>query len=171
MNTETLNSMAAADDRAQYDECAKRLVAQKMILAHILVRTVDEFKGMKPEDIVDCIEGEPQLGTVPVNPGMTNERRKNETDTTEESIKGLNTENSEINEGTVRFDIVFYVRMRDGLSQIIINIEIQKNKPKKYKLLNRAIFYVSRMVSSQKGRDFVKSNYDDMKRVFNIWIC
>ena len=30
---------------------------------------------------------------------------------------------------------------------------------------------MSRMVSSQKNRDFVKSNYDDMKRVFNIWIC
>jgi hypothetical protein len=27
------------------------------------------------------------------------------------------------------------------------------------------------MVSSQKERDFVKTNYDDLKRVVSIWIC
>lgn len=40
--------------------------------------------------------------------------------------------------------------MKDGLSQIIINIEAQKNEPNEYDILNRAIFYVSRMISSQK---------------------
>ena len=49
MNTELMNTIAAANDKAQYDACAKRLIGQKMILAHILVRTVDEFKGMQPE--------------------------------------------------------------------------------------------------------------------------
>ena len=33
------------------------------------------------------------------------------------------------------------------------------------------ILYVSRMVSSQKERDFDKQNFDDMKRVFSIWLC
>ena len=33
------------------------------------------------------------------------------------------------------------------------------------------IFYVSRQVSSQKERDFVKSHYDDIKSVYSIWIC
>ena len=41
----------------------------------------------------------------------------------------------------------------------------------RYKILNRAIFYVSRLVSSQKERDFVNTNYDDIKQVFSIWIC
>ena len=40
-------------------------------------------------------------------------------------IVGLITENDEINEGLVRFDIIFYVRMKNGLSQIIVNIEAQ----------------------------------------------
>ena len=40
-----------------------------------------------------------------------------------------------------------------------------------YKILNRAIFYVSRLISSQKERDFVNTNYDDIKQVFSIWIC
>ena len=39
------------------------------------------------------------------------------------------------------------------MSQIIINVEAQKDEPKGYEILNRAIFYVSRLISSQKERD------------------
>jgi len=132
------------------------------------VKTVDEFKGMKPEDVVKYIEGEPSISVVPVEPGLANMEK---TDATGQRIVGLNTENAEINEGLVRFDIIFYVRMKNGLSQIIVNIEAQKDEPTEYKILNRAIFYVSRLISSQKERDFVNTNYDDIKQVFSIWIC
>ena len=46
MNTELKNAVKATDKDAQYDTSAKRLLGQKSILAHILVKTVDEFKGM-----------------------------------------------------------------------------------------------------------------------------
>ena len=174
MNTEIANAVNAAGDKAQYDTRVKRLLAQKSILAHILVKTVDEFKGMKPEDVVKYIEGEPSISVVPVELGLANMEK---TDATGQRIVGLNTENAKINEGLVRFDIIFYVRMpsivgrKNGLSQIIVNIEAQKDEPTEYKILNRAIFYVSRLISSQKERDFVNTNYDDIKQVFSIWIC
>lgn len=168
MNTEIANAVNAAGDKAQYDTRVKRLLAQKSILAHILVKTVDEFKGMKPEDVVKYIEGEPSISVVPVEPGLANMEK---TDATGQRIVGLNTENAEINEGLVRFDIIFYVRMKNGLSQIIVNIEAQKDEPTEYKILNRAIFYMSRLISSQKERDFVNTNYDDIKQVLSIWIC
>lgn len=168
MNTEIANAVNAAGDKAQYDTRVKRLLAQKSILAHILVKTVDEFKGMKPEDVVKYIEGEPSISVVPVEPGLANMEK---TDAAGQRIVGLNTENAEINEGLVRFDIIFYVCMKNGLSQIIVNIEAQKDEPTEYKILNRAIFYVSRLISSQKERDFVNTNYDDIKQVFSIWIC
>ena len=174
MNTEMANAVNAAGDKAQYDTRVKRLLAQKSILVHILVKTVDEFKGMKPEDVVKYIEGEPSISVVPVEPGLANMEK---TDATGQRIVGLNTENAKINEGLVRFDIIFYVRMpsivgrKNGLSQIIVNIEAQKDEPTEYKILNRAIFYVSRLISSQKERDFVNTNYDDIKQVFSIWIC
>ena len=168
MNTEIANAVNAAGDKAQYDTRVKRLLAQKSILAHILVKTIDEFKGMKPEDVVKYIEGEPSISVVPVEPGLANMEK---TDAARQRIVGLNTENAEINEGLVRFDIIFYVRMKNGLSQIIVNIEAQKDEPTEYKILNRAIFYVSRLISSQKERDFVNTNYDDIKQVFSIWIC
>jgi hypothetical protein len=96
LNTETTNAVRAADDKAQYDERAKRLLSQKHILAHILVKTVDEFKGMNPKDVVPYIEGEPKVGIVPLEPGLTNKEGISEEG---ERVVGLNTENIEINEG------------------------------------------------------------------------
>ena len=57
------------------------------------------------------------------------------------------------------------------LSQVIINIEAQKDEPQKYQIINRAVFYISRLVSSQKQRDFINMNYDDIKKVYSIWVC
>ena len=167
MNTELKNAVMATDRDAQYDNSAKRLIAHKIVLAWILIRTVEEFKGMEPLEVAALIEGIPYISAVPVEPGLTNAVRfKNG-----KRLVGFNTENQELNEGLVRFDIVFYVRMKDGLSQIIINVEAQKDEPGEYEILNRAVFYVSRLISSQKERDFENSSYDDIKCVYSIWIC
>ena len=166
MNTEIKNTIQASGQKSQYDEMAKQLIGHKIILAHILAKTVDEFKGMDPKDIVPFMEGDPLIGIVPVEPGLTNARTVEKG----QKVTGFNSENSEINEGLVRFDIVFYVRMKDGISQIILNVEAQKDRPSGYDILNRAVFYVSRLISSQKGRDFENTNYNDMKRVYSIWL-
>ena len=167
MNTELKNAVMATDRDAQYDNSATRLIAHKIVLAWILIRTVEEFKGMEPLEVAALIEGIPYISAVPVEPGLTNAVRfKNG-----KRLVGFNTENQEMNEGLVRFDIVFYVRMKDGLSQIIINVEAQKDEPGEYEILNRAVFYVSRLISSQKERDFENSSYDDIKCVYSIWIC
>ena len=198
MHTEVHNAVTAVEQGMQYDESAKRLLGQKSILAQILVRTVDEFKGMNPRYVETLIEGEPYISRIPLEPGLTNQEamRTGQTGTNVEiekerltagkvkqnisrkeklksgfRIAGLNTENQEHAEGLVRFDIVFYVRMEDGLSQIIINVEAQKDEPQRYGILNRAVFYVSRLISSQKERDFENTEYDDIKRVYSIWVC
>ena len=169
MNTELKNAVKAADLKAQYDARVKRLVGHKRILAQILIKTVDEFKGMNPRYVETLIEGEPYISRIPLEPGLTNQEAMRAK--SGQRITGLNTENQEHAEGLVRFDIVFYVRMKDGLSQIIINVEAQKDELNGYDILNRAIFYVSRMISSQKERDFSNSNYNDIKRVYSIWVC
>ena len=165
MNTEIKNAVNSAGDKAQYDENAKRLLGNKSILAHILASTVEEFKGINPKDVEGHIEGEPCISSVPVEPGLTNIKQDGK------RIAGLNSESADVNEGVVRFDIVLYVRLKDGVSQIIINIEAQKDTPSEYHTLNRGIFYACRLVSSQKERDFVNTNYDDIKCVHTIWIC
>ena len=169
MDNELVYSADATYQKAQYDACAKRLLGQKIILAHILIRVVDEFKGMDAETVASLIEGEPYISQVPVEPGLTNKEMVDSG--TGERIVGLNTESFEIDEGKVYFDIIFYVRMRDGLAKMIINLEAQKNEPTKYHILNRAIFYTARLVSSQKEREFTGSDYNEIKQVYSIWIC
>ncbi|MCD7750726.1 MAG: Rpn family recombination-promoting nuclease/putative transposase [Lachnospiraceae bacterium] len=86
-------------------------------------------------------------------------------------IVGLNTIHAEIMEGVAVFDIVLYARLPEVYTRIIVNLEAQKDEPTGYDILNRAVFYMARLISSQKERDFTKVYYNDMKRVYSIWIC
>lgn len=170
MTSDAIQAIKITDKEAQYDEKAKWLLSQKIFIAYILINTVDEFKGMSPQEVIPYIEGDPYISAVPVTPGLTNRVIKN-TNTSNQKIVGLNTENSSLNEDTIFYDILFYVRMKDGLTQIIINIEAQQKLPTEYHIFNRAVVYSSRMIGSQNGREFKHSNYDAIKQTYSIWIC
>ena len=132
MDNELVYSADATYQKAQYDASAKRLLGQKIILAHILIRVVDEFKGRDADTVASLIEGEPYISQVPVEPGLTNKETVDSG--TGEWIVGLNTESSEIDEGKIYFDIIFYVRMRDGLAKMIINLEASQTMTAEQKL-------------------------------------
>ena len=132
MDNEIVYSSKATDQKAQYDASAKRLLGQKIILAHILIRVVEEFKDMDADTVASLIEGEPYISQVPVEPGLTNKETVDAR--TGERIVGLNTESSEIDEGKIYFDIIFYVRMRDGLAKMIINLEASQTMTAEQKL-------------------------------------
>lgn len=104
MDKDIKKSISATDKDAQYDEKAKNLLGHKIILAHILVKTIDEFKGMNPKDAVQYIEGEPYISTVPVDAGSTNVEKEQDG----EKVIGLNTENSELNEGIAETIVKMY---------------------------------------------------------------
>lgn len=78
-------------NKVRYDICAKRILSQKIILAHILVKTVEEFKGMNPKDVEEYIEGEPYISTIPIEPGLTNIELR---DSKGKKIIGRNTEDT-----------------------------------------------------------------------------
>ena len=59
----------------------------------------------------------------------------------------------------------------DKQTTVIVDVEAQKKDPSEYKILNRAVFYVGRLLSSEKERDFTDSDYDAIKSVYSIWIC
>lgn len=169
MNTELKNAVLATDLKAQYDACAKKLLGYKDILARILIEAVEEFRGMSPEEVKPLIEDDIHIGKIPIDPGLTN--KVIGVDESGKEIIGMNTVNEEMNAGYILFDIIFYVHLKEGRSKIIINVEAQRKEPTEYDILNRAIFYVSREISSQKNREFVNSNYNDIKKVYSIWIC
>lgn len=94
MDAEIKNAIRVTDKDAQYDEKAKRLLGHKYILAYILVNTVDEFKEMHPKEVISYIEGEPLIGVVPVENGMTNTEKEKQG----QRVVGFNSENSEMHE-------------------------------------------------------------------------
>ena len=55
--------------------------------------------------------------------------------------------------------------------QLIINIEAQRSRRTSYPLLKRAMYYVSRLISSQYGVDFDRAQYGKIKKVYSIWLC
>ena len=151
------------DKKAEYDENVKWLLSEKIILAHILVHSVKEFRGMDPQDVVSLIEGTPQVSEVPVNPGESN--------TTE--ITGDNVEDIVPGEGKVYYDIRFraWTPDRSESIQLIIDLEAQKKYYPGYNIITRGIFYCARMISAQMGTQFTGDDYDKIKKVYSIWIC
>ena len=163
-----------------YDKAAKNVLSQKKVLAYILKRTVPEFESVSLDDIANIyIEGTPEVSTVPVSKDKTNAVRHalERQDTLE--IKGTQNENNSITEGSIVFDILFRAKApaTNEVITLIINVEAQKRlKPKKktggtYPLLKRAVYYASRLISSQKGSEFTNSDYDKIKKIYTIWIC
>lgn len=132
-------------------------------MAHILVQAVSEFEYMTPKEAAALIKGKPEVSSIPVNPGETNMSH----------IKGVDTNDTVPHEGTVTFDIWFDVNYPKGKETIklLIGIEAQKKYNPGYDIVTRGIFYGARMISSQLETEFHNSDYDNVKKVYSIWIC
>lgn len=161
MKTEISRNISAADGKAAYDAACKNVLSNKIILGWILKECVSEYKGCTAEEIAEkYIEGAPEIGREAVHRGG-------------EKIVGLNSEDVTIDEGEVAYDILFSAQIpgsEESLS-LIINIEAQKKFDPGYPLIKRALYYCSRLISSQYQRYFKKSQYDKLRKVYSIWIC
>ena len=69
---ELARDLSYAKEKIQYDTQCKQVLSQKEILAWILQRTVKEFTNMAVAEIIPCIEGTPEVSSIPVHPGETN---------------------------------------------------------------------------------------------------
>ena len=111
---------------AAYDGHAKRLLAHRIVLAHILVNAVSEFAGMEPEDVAQLIEREPEISAVPVGPGET----RDESGNLMPAIAGGNTESLIPYEGKVTYDIRFFAWApgKKERMKIFLDVEAQKKE-------------------------------------------
>jgi hypothetical protein len=158
-------NITSAGDNASYDASCKRLLANKMILAWIMKSCIAEYCDLEVKEIAEkYIEGTPQIAEVAVNPDEGSGG---------EQIRGASTEDSTINEGTVTYDIRFLAiaPVSGDLLRLIINIEAQNDFYPGYPIIKRAIYYCSRMISSQYETEFTDAHYEKIKKVYSIWIC
>ena len=179
-NTYISDTLEGNDCKDRLDTEVKKVLSDKTVLAWILKYTTSEFAPYTIEKIKECIEGTPEVGTHPVYP-KSKRKNKNEPkrkqdsnakDSTPEAITGSDTVDKVPGEGTITYDIRFYaVTPTKNRIKLILNVEAQKEFDTGYDLVTRGIFYCARMISAQKGTEFKKSNYNDLKKVYSIWIC
>lgn len=161
--TEIANDLSLRRGAERYDEHCKRLLSYKVILAWIMKSVLEACGGMTVQEAADCIEGEPEISGVRVNPGETNRMR----------IRGKAQEDQEAGAGAVYFDICFSARLpKEGeLTRVLLNVEGQKRFHTGYSLVTRGIYYGSRMLSSQMGVEFTQPDYDGLKQAVSVWVC
>lgn len=133
-------------------------------MARVLKYVVSEFKDIAIQDIMASIGEDIEIGTRPLDAGLSNLGRVNVANT-EDNIPG---------EGKIFFDIRFTAYHKETEMKFLINLEAQRSSdPAKlgYHLENRIIFYLARMISAQRQTEFYHSEYDNLKKVRSIWLC
>ena len=161
VTTHLAETMSKLDvDKAMRDDYAKCILADPQILANIVKVIVPEFREYSIKDIIPCI-GETIVSlTVPEKLCI--------------KIESDGTEDVDIKDGKIIYDIRFPLYYNNRTIKILVNVEAQKSisyTKLGYHIESRMVYYMARLVSSQKNVEFIKSNYDDIKDVYSIWIC
>ena len=165
IDTTIAKNIRVADEKASYDAACKRLLSEKIILAWIMKNCLEEYRDCDVDEIAEkYIEGTPQVGEVAVAPDESNRVSV---------IQGAGNEDTSLTEGTIFYDIRFLAiaPVSAELIRLIINIEAQNDFYPGYPLIKRGIYYCSRMISAQYGTEFTNSHYENIKKVYSIWIC
>ncbi len=162
--TTLAQSLDCANEKVQYDEACKKILAEKIILAWIMKHTMKEYRKYEVQEIVQkFIVGEPKIAGISVLPDETNVPK----------ITGTGVEDGSITEGSITYDIQFraIVPETNEVVQMIINVEAQNDFYPGYPLIKRGLYYCARMISSQYGTVFTKSHYEKIQKVYSVWIC
>ena len=165
VQTGLADSIDISESKAKLDAVAKRLIRHKVILAEIMKACVEEFKDCDVKTIVDqCFVGDVRMDEIAVDQDALDADRR---------VVGAESEDASVNEGMVRFDLVFEAKTPDTgeIIGLIINVEIQVDVDLGYPLITRAIYYLARLISRQKGTVFTHSDYGKLRKVYSIWIC
>ena len=103
MENQLAHAITQTEYDLSYDKAAKKLLANKQILAQIMKNCVNEYSACSVDEIAEkYIEGTPEVGTVGVHVDDTNRPKK-----TSDVIAGSNNEDSTLTEGTINYDVRF----------------------------------------------------------------
>ena len=152
--------------RQQYDACVKNLLSQEYILAWFLKECTTEFNNFTIDEILkEAFISDVTVSTTAVN--------QDDEDIVEPSkLDMANSEDKSSREGTVYYDVRFAVSVpnSDNRVFIIVNIEAQKDDEATLHALKRMVYYASRLISAQKNKCFAKDNYENIRKVYSIWV-
>lgn len=143
--TDIAQTIELAADRARYDECAKKLLTYKAVIAWILKSCTKEFSQYSVKFICDnCLNENVELSEHAVHQDQLNRDERLNGD---KRLDGLNTEANAVKDQTVYYDIRFKATLPESKEpvQLIINLEIQLNDTPGYPLVTRGFYYCARI--------------------------
>lgn len=159
----TLNASKVLNPK--YDAVAKENFKKPELLAPILKNVVPEFNGYTSEEIVGFIVKE-SINDDPV-------------DDVSVIANQLPEEMSSISEKLIRYDSRFKIinpRLSDKTINIYLHIDFEvqgdyRPSNPNYPIIKRAIYYGAKEISSQLGILTNKTDYNNLEKVYSIWIC
>ena len=152
-------------DDLRKDTFAKRLFRRPELIAWLIKTCIPEFRKVEPSDIIDrwLSKADMRIGTDPVAQ-----------DVVRRSVPAVGTEDKSVTDGTVFYDFRTELSLPetlDNTSQLILNIEMQKDYKNWLVILKRVIYYLCRLISRQPGELMDgKEDYSRLCRVCSIWI-
>ena len=159
------NMLVGADNPAG-DALIKKIFSNREVLAWLLVNFIDEYKGCTVQEIMETYLPKATLtfGQEAVHAG----------EVLPENVPLSNTEDKELLEGMVSFDVLLMLpvpQRPEGRIGVVIDVEVQKNDSPGYPIESRMVYYLCRMVSKQRGLTFKGSNYGDIIKCYSLWFC
>ncbi|MGN0194634.1 MAG: hypothetical protein ACI39G_05955 [Pseudoramibacter sp.] len=159
------NTLEVADNQVQYDTGAKKVIASTQVMALILNNTVEEFKNSTQEEVEaylrsDQGQKEVHVGTIGVDTDHTNP----------DIVTSHSEEDHTLTEGIIYYDVFLYAPTPDEKT-LLVDVEAQRKYNPGYPLVKRGLYYASRMISSQMGRDINHNAYGKIRKVYSIWLC
>ena len=145
---DTIIKDTLSQHKIMLDQNCKLMISHEEMLSRIIKEFVEEAKHLSIEEIIKIVQDEHRF-------------------------QRLNNENTIPGYGTVRFDFFGCIdlpQLDHTIKRIYLNVEIQNDAYPKYSLITRGDAYLSRIQTTQRGKEYNDQNYDGMKKVYLIWI-
>ena len=145
---DTIIKDTLSQHKIMLDQNCKLMISHEEMLSRIIKEFVEEAKHLSIEEIIKIVQDEHRF-------------------------QRLNNENSIPGYGTVRFDFFGCIdlpQLDHTINRIYLNVEIQNDAYPKYSLITRGDAYLSRIQTTQWGKEYNDQNCDGMKKVYLIWI-
>ena len=145
---DTIIKDTLSQHKIMLDQNCKLMISHEEMLSRIIKEFVEEAKYLSIEEIIEIVQDEHRFQRV-------------------------NNENTIPGYGTVRFDFFGCIdlpQLDHTIKRIYLNVEIQNDAYPKYSLITRGDAYLSRIQTTQWGKEYNDQNYDGMKKVYLIWI-
>jgi hypothetical protein len=154
------------------DSPAKRILSWSPVLARVIKYSLDEFDGATAEEVERALLDEGRVW-VSERPLHMEDEAEARAELGLALVGGLSSEDGALGEeGKVHYDILADVPVPGSAERdvLVVNVEPQRDHSDVHYVLRRALYYVGRMVSAQRGRVFAGDDYAELRKVASVWV-